>query len=328
MKCGEIKELLSEYVDGVLDPETMAIVDGHLSDCKDCQRELSSLRALVSALESLDTVEPPRDFLHQLHQRIEKRSRFSTVLHALFVPLRVKIPLELAGAAAMAILVFAILHTQQDELKLTKAPVGLKQEWAAEKVAKDESLATAPLSQREPRVPETMGEHSWRSEAGRLEKEGKEEAYKPQLARAPAEQPPAERETIELALVMKGEGGPEALKPEAATEAAPAPKKEMKRSLAMQRAAPSAQPERDVEVDDALPRLTRLIERAGGKVVSIEYEKGTKRLESINAEIPAPQLNTFYDSLKPLGDLETVPTAITGKGEEVIPVHMRLVYPE
>jgi len=328
MKCGEVKERLSEYVDGVLDAETMAIVDGHLSDCKDCQRELSSLRALVSALESLDAVEPPRDFLDQLHQRIEKRSRFSKILHALFLPLRVKIPLEFAGAVAMAILVFALLHTQQDQLKLAEAPIGLKKERAAEKVAKDDTLPEAPSSLMEKGVSKDIGEHRWQGEAGRLDKEGRDEDYKAQLARMPAEPVPAERETIELALIMKREIRPETVAPEGATDTAPAPEKEMRRSLAMQKAEPSGQLERDTEVDDSLPRLTRLIKLARGKVVSIEYEKGTTRPESIHAEIPAPELNTFYNSLKALGDLQTVPRAETGKGEEVLPVHIQLVYPK
>ena len=106
MDCSKIKERLSEYMDEVLDAETKAVVDKHLSTCKNCQEELASLKALVSELGSMEPVESPKDFLDQLHERMEKRSRLSRILRTLFVPMRIKIPLEFAGAVAVAILVF------------------------------------------------------------------------------------------------------------------------------------------------------------------------------------------------------------------------------
>jgi hypothetical protein len=298
MNCGEIKELLSEYVDEVLDVKTKALVDEHLSTCKDCQQEFASLKTLVNELGSLESVAPPKDFLNQLHERMEQRSWFSKILRTLFVPMRVKIPLEFAGAAVMVILVFSILRVQQDHYRMAEAPVSLKQERVAEKGALDS-----------------------------LGKGLKDEAYKPQLAykTATAEQPPEKKEPIELALVMKRALPPETYAPGAAMEAAPAPKKKMRRSLAMREAVPSAQPETDKRDDDFLPKLTRVVELVGGKVVSIEYAKVSKRPESIHAEIPAKQFNTFYNQLKELGDLRSAPKSVTGKEQEVLPVRIRLL---
>ncbi len=348
MKCGEIKERLSEYVDDILDPATKALVDQHLSACEDCQRELASLKALVSELEALDSVDPPKDFLDQLHERMEVRSRFPKILRTLFLPMRVKIPLEFAGAVAVAILVFSILHTQKDQLRLAEPPVGLKQEGASEQVTREKRQAKAPARVMEERVLKGRAVDSFGEGA-------KEEAYKPRLApRAEEERmakedtadtlakalkdrgyerpladipqaPRAERQAIELALVMKKEMGPKALAPGSAMEAAPAPKKKIDRSLALPQAAPSAKPERDEEAEDSLLKLTRLIELLGGEVVSVQYDKETNTPEFVRAEIPARQMDTFYNKLKELGDLLTPHKTVTAKEEEVLPVRIRLL---
>ena len=338
MDCAEIKERLSAYVDDVLDAESKAVVEEHLSTCKDCQQEMVSLKALVRELGSLESVEAPRDFLDQLHERIEARSWFPKILRTLFVPMRVKIPLEFAGAVAVAILVFAVLHTQKDQLRLAQAPEGLKQERTGEQVATVRSQAEAPGR--------LMEDRTYKERGVELFGEGmKEEPYsRPRLASKPEEEkmgkevvadtlkqavkdqvPPPKRESIELALVMKKEIRPESLAPGAAMEAAPAPKKKMRRSLALPQAAPSAKPERDEEVDDYLSKLTKLIELVGGEVVSVDYDERTKALASIRAQIPASQIPTFYNKLKELGDLRTPPEAVTGKGHEVLPVSIRLL---
>jgi hypothetical protein len=343
MECDEIKELLSEYVDDMLDPETKAVVDEHLSACGDCQQELVSLKALVSDLDSLESVEAPKDFLDQLHERMEKRSRFSEILRTLFVPIRVKIPLEFAGAVAVAILVFSILHIQKDQLKLPEAPVSfergrvaenapmdlaesavsLPQGRGAEKGALGDSPAKAPPSLKEERVAE-------KGEVDTFGKVAKDEAYRPQLAyqASTAEPPPAEREAIELALVIGRERRPEAVALGATMETAPAPKKKVRRSMTMRQAVPPAKPGRDEDIDAFLSELKGLIGHVGGEVVSVEYNKETNRAESIHAEIPAKQINTFYNKLKELGELQTLPKPVTGKEQEVLPVRIRLVSPK
>jgi hypothetical protein len=51
-----------------------------------------------------------------------------------------------------------------------------------------------------------------------------------------------------------------------------------------------------------------------------EKYKETNTPESIRAEIPSEQLYTFYNKLKELGDLQTLPKTATGKEQEVLPV--------
>ncbi|MGD9040738.1 MAG: zf-HC2 domain-containing protein [Desulfobacteraceae bacterium] len=341
MDCEEIRERLSAYVDDDLDRASKAVVEEHLASCKACQQEVASLKALVRELGALESVEPPKDFLNQLNERIEARSWFPKILRTLFKPMRVKIPLEFAGVVAVAILVFIVLHTQKEELGLKKAPVGpARQERPSEQVVVARGQAEAPGRSKEERVHEkgveAFGEGM------------KEESYtEPQLASRPEEEkmakkyaadtlkqavkdqaPPPERESIELALVMKKEIPPESLAPGAAMEAAPAPKKKMRRSLALPQTVPSGKPDRDEEQDDSLSRLRKLIELVGGEVVSVEYNEQTNTPASIGAWIPADQVYTFYNKLKELGDLRTPPEAVTGKGHEVLSVSIRLLSSE
>jgi hypothetical protein len=320
MDCGEIKERLSEYLDDVLDAERKAVVEEHLSICKDCHQEMVSLKALVRELGSMESVGPPKDFLDQLHERIEGRSWFPKILRTLFVPVRVKIPLEFAGAVAVAILVFAVLHTQKAQLGLEEAPVDLKQERAAERIGREDRLKEVPVRLKQEKARE-------KGTGDTFPRVAKDKAYRPQSAYrgATEEQPPEEREAIELALVMKKEIRPESLGPGAAMEAAPSQEKKTSRSLAAQKAAPSARPETDEGVTDPLSKLTRVIEVVGGEVVSVEYDEQTNTPASIRAEIPAKHIHTFYKKLKELGDLQALPEAVTGKEEGVLPVQIRLL---
>ena len=340
MDCDEIKECLSAYVDDLLDGESRALVEEHLSSCKACEQEWVSLKALVRELGSLESVEPPKDFLDQLNERIEARSWFPRILRTLFKPMRVKIPLEFAGAVAVALLVFAVLHTQKDQLKLAQAPEGLKQEMASEQVATEPGQAEAPGRPREERAQKedveafgaVMKEEPYNER--RLARGPEEEKMAKQYAADTLNQavkdqaPPPEREPIELALVMKKEIRPESLAPGAAMEAAPAPKKKMRRSLALPQATPSAKTDRDVEQDDSLSKLKRLIELLGGEVVSIEYDEQTSQPTSIDAQIPAQRIHTFYNRLKELGDLRTPPEAVAGKEDALLPVSILLLPPE
>jgi hypothetical protein len=300
MNCEEMRVLLSDYVDGVLDPKTKVLVDEHLSACKACQAELASLKALVHELGSLESVAPPSDFLDQLHERMEQRSPFSKILRTLFVPMRLKVPLELAGAAAMAVLVLSLFSIQQDRFRAPEAPVSITQEQVSEKASLESSHQGL-----------------------------KDEAFKPQRAyrTATAEKPLQKKEPIELALVVRRALPLETPGPGAAMQAAPAPNEKVGGMAAKTEAALRVHPEADESDNDLLLSLTGIVERVGGAVVSVEYEKDSNKPLSIHAEIPSGHLTTLYNRLCELGDLQSVPRAATGNEQGVLPVRIRLLSP-
>lgn len=50
MDCNELVELVTAYLDGVLDPDTRARFDVHLTECDGCDNYLQQLRTTVETL--------------------------------------------------------------------------------------------------------------------------------------------------------------------------------------------------------------------------------------------------------------------------------------
>jgi anti-sigma factor RsiW len=86
--CSEIRHALGVYVVGAIDPAERAIVDAHLSHCRDCREELAGLAGLPALLgrvpladaerlalgdEELD--EAPAELLDALLQQVSARRR-------------------------------------------------------------------------------------------------------------------------------------------------------------------------------------------------------------------------------------------------------------
>jgi hypothetical protein len=122
MECLRVKELLSDYLDGNLDTQSVAQLEMHLSGCPGCRQQLDALRALVSELNQLEPVKPPHDFLDQIYERLEPRSWLDTIVKKLFFPLRIKIPLELATAAVMAVIIVGVIGIQNKEKSVRQPP--------------------------------------------------------------------------------------------------------------------------------------------------------------------------------------------------------------
>ena len=123
MDCKKIRELLSEYIDGTLDAKTRDVVEEHLKTCKGCKEELEALKACIREVSSLKGVKAPGDFLERVHQRIEQKSGFRDILRRLFIPLQVKIPLEVAAVVATVLLVVHITNRIQPIRDLGISPV-------------------------------------------------------------------------------------------------------------------------------------------------------------------------------------------------------------
>lgn len=123
MECSHIKGLLSDYIDGMLEKETRALVEAHLSACEACRAEHDALKALVQELGSMEPVAPSADFLERLHDRMDRRSPVSSLIRTLFVPMRFKIPLEFAAVAIVAVIIFSLVNVPFDAYKAPQEPL-------------------------------------------------------------------------------------------------------------------------------------------------------------------------------------------------------------
>jgi hypothetical protein len=116
MECLRAKGLLTDYLDGILDSRSATQLEMHLSGCTGCRQQHDALKALVSELNRLEPVKSPPDFLDQIHERLESSSWRDTIVKKLFFPLRIKLPLELATATVMAVLIIGLIGIQNKEL--------------------------------------------------------------------------------------------------------------------------------------------------------------------------------------------------------------------
>jgi hypothetical protein len=427
MNCGEVREHLSEYMDEGLEATTKASVEEHLSACKDCQKEAASLRMLINDLGSMETVAPPKDFLEQLHKRMERRSRFSRILDTLSVPMRAKLPVKFAGAVVVVILAFTIFQIQKDQygtkwvpskqettqsepspLRMAKTPLvnGTQEEVLDTEIvrekAKQQPQAMRAAAERDEakRLPDngakevasggTMSgpppqegdpiERSQKRTAASMQEPIRSEISPPKMAQAPletdvqgeadnagvvkewvkpnpqavqqvaqkdeitslpnnvmkkiahvgtkADQPLRKGAPIELSLVIERGRSTQAFEVSSAMEAPHrAQDSKMGRTLTVREVAPTTQPEREKSIEQILPRLREVIERTGGELVSLEYEEGTRILQSVHVEIPAEEIGKFQSDLQALGELHGVLMDPMGEDERIVAIRIDLLTP-
>lgn len=108
MRCDETIGLLSEYIDGVLEDERAVLVRKHLDGCRRCAEVHRSMLAVIGHMREMEEVEPPADFLVSVNERLDRESPFRRIIRALFHPIGVKLPLEIAGVAVAVLLLFVI----------------------------------------------------------------------------------------------------------------------------------------------------------------------------------------------------------------------------
>ncbi|MGB9867639.1 MAG: DUF4349 domain-containing protein [Bacillota bacterium] len=108
MKCAEARALLSEYIDGTLEGDDRALLEGHLAGCAECSRELEMLRAQVAWCSSLGEVPLPGDFHAQLMQRIGSLAAQSSTAGSGKMQWRFTDWLQRHRAVASVLVVFAL----------------------------------------------------------------------------------------------------------------------------------------------------------------------------------------------------------------------------
>jgi len=216
MECKEIKERLSEYIDDALDREQQHLVEDHLTSCKACREELASLQSLINEIAASETVKAPDDFMETLHARMTPGFRFRKLLRTLFVPLRIKIPLELATAGALAVLVFFVVRAPVMQKEIMTVPQ--KSIGTAESMSASPAPAAKKLEKREAVMLTEAGQ-------AKLAEEGEPVLMKPVTRSAEETQRDAaykHKGRIELALLWRPEAS-EAMATTSPTQAKQSP---------------------------------------------------------------------------------------------------------
>ncbi len=76
MSCDEFRSFLQDYVTRELEPEKRRLVDAHLLECAECQRELALVTAVLSSLDHQPVEEPSAAFTESVLARLPKQRTF------------------------------------------------------------------------------------------------------------------------------------------------------------------------------------------------------------------------------------------------------------
>jgi hypothetical protein len=343
MDCAAIQELLSEYIDGTLDEKAVQVVDRHISVCEDCKETLASLSAIVEELNSLEPVEPPADFLKKIHQRMEPRLDLNRILRKLFVPFRVKIPLQLAAAATASILVVMVLNLQKSEYQKIQPLEAPKSERLAEKPKSDhltpefKTKTKAPA----PALEEAPGRLSDSEQVVPAQRSSVKTLLQPPIQKESEPHP----SVLAKAGPSAGKGQPMALAlflnpvdmsnvyaPDIANQTKPLSDNDKKiieeEKTDKDTFGRKFEYQRGNQVDDLLFRINHIIRPLNGKILAKEYTKQKNRLKSIHVQMPAKNYASFCRELTSLGTFKTPPPALSDQGLETVNFLVNLIYPE
>jgi hypothetical protein len=339
MECEDVRAILSEYMDDVLDPDKKALVEKHLHACRACETELASLRAVAMELGSMKPVEPPKDFLDQLHRRMGQRSRLSRVLAWFFYPLRIKIPLQFAGAAAVAVLVLLVIRDQQPAHLLRPVPsfhVSTEEKTLQESIPEKPEeprniIAEGRIQPGTSDVPPAKRESADETTPRERVQADKGVEYKVDRAEPGAGvQPEAVRlegrKPVELSFRLHGDLSSKMVdQPSAGSARAPA--NEKKRVLAAELATEGLEKEKDRVAPVGI--IEEAIRSFDGKILSIEPSKDVGPPQLVVAEIPARNFTPFVEKLGEVGEIQGPAQVPSDRGAEgAVPLRIKLLPPQ
>lgn len=74
-ECAEVQALMSDHVDGELEPEPQRRVDQHVRVCPRCRRVLANLQHTVGRLARLRDTSPDAGAEHEVAERVSRAWR-------------------------------------------------------------------------------------------------------------------------------------------------------------------------------------------------------------------------------------------------------------
>jgi len=343
MDCIGIQELLSEYIDGTLDANTTRTVEEHISTCRDCKETFSSLSAMVEELNALEPVEPPADFLEKIHRRMEPRSDFSRIFKKLFVPFKIKIPLQLAAAATASILVVMVLFHQKSEYQKIQPLKAPKSEGFAEKSKSDHLLPEFDTKTKSSvhipkESPESLSDSEQRMSAQKYQVRApaqpsiQKEYRPPSSVLAKARPSSGKSQPIALAVILKPVAIGNVYAPDIAMQTMPLSEGD-KKTTEQERTSKDTpgrkfEAEQKNQIDDVLLKMNHIILSLKGNILTKEYNTSKDRLKSIQVQIPAESYANFCRELTRLATFKTPPPALSDQGLETVKLLINLTYPE
>lgn len=148
MTCDDVRDRLSDRIEGALDPAAETEVTSHLATCAACRRELAGLERTVAGLHALEDMRAPAGFVDRVLARARPEPWTYRLLRAVFLPLPRKLPLEAAAVVLVGILT-VLLYRGSPDLEREGDRVAVR-----EQVAPPVAAPVSPLAPSTPAAPE------------------------------------------------------------------------------------------------------------------------------------------------------------------------------
>lgn len=329
MQCFRAKKLLSSYLEGHLDKHSSMQLEEHLAGCVACRRQMDDLAMLVNELQGLESVKAPSDFLDQIHARLAPPFRRHNLIKKLFHPWRIKIPLELASAVALALLVVAVIGIQKEEKPISQKPKMVVSRSAHEQEADTNGLS--PTWQKSIPMPAAKQDATDRTKTGLksivltvLVKSHQPDRLDEPMAVQDVTPKPyhgkaaglEETENGLLSRFSKQKPGEDKIKeraPDKSPGAADTSDQDKRKVRDKYRSDP----------DLIFSRVQALVQSMAGDIISERETGRTQDLRQITVDIPASRYPEFIDELSRMAPFQTPPPTIA-RDQESIRIQIRL----
>jgi hypothetical protein len=296
MKCADIRQKVSEYIDGSISPEEKILIEGHLQSCEECKEYFADMRKTVEHVHNLKEIEPPA----WLTQKVMAKIRSEVVpkkgiLERLFCPLYIKLPLQAAVAVLLAVTTLYVFKTMQPEMKSAYIPSEERRPLALPQ-GKDRTQDIA----KNKAVPSQTGKLSLPIKGSESRREKSEEISG---GPKPEEQPKLFYSEKAPAPV----GAHNEAMPSAGAVAKDSPKTDaFSRSLKAK--APAVKKEEHIrfivhvnDIEDAVNKVVEAVLQSGGKIIKTASFEDKKLLV---AELNAQSIKGLLERLKSIGEVQ------------------------
>jgi anti-sigma factor RsiW len=273
MKCAEVEEKLSEYLEALLDRDTADAVRDHLAACARCREELRLLDETRQAVTALPSIDLPAGFTQRVMARVREEAERPNLFQRLFRPFHIKIPIH-----ALALLIIGGIAVYLYQTHRPVVPVA---------------------TESTPSLPETSAERKSNAPAAPPSK------AKESFASPPPERKLEEKRADELGRMKSSTGAMEeaAGKSSALSSAIAAPP-DYRLTVTVQGKYEDSRTRNS--------KLQELVNRLGGKYISPDRRSATaERDQSLRSKviwvsIPADRFDRFKTELAAIGRIDQV----------------------
>jgi hypothetical protein len=111
-----MEEKLAAYIEGTLSEEERLLIEEQLKESEKMRESLSDLRKTIQLLNSLEEVKTPNWFTEKIMSKVgEEAEQKKGILERLFLPLHIKLPIEVLAAVFLVVVSIFIYKAYQPE---------------------------------------------------------------------------------------------------------------------------------------------------------------------------------------------------------------------